>query len=48
MKNSGKLPLSQFLPMLKQIAYEHELKINRVKDLRIALFILKCRGFSTC
>ncbi len=48
MESLGTLTLNQCLPMLNQIAYEHELKLNLVRDFRIAVFILKCRMFTSC
>jgi hypothetical protein len=48
METFGKLKLSDCLPMLKQIAHEHELKLHYVKDFKYAVFIMKCRLFTSC
>jgi hypothetical protein len=39
----NKLKLSEAIPHLQEIAREHELKLNRVRDFNWAVFLLKIR-----
>jgi hypothetical protein len=39
----GKQTLSKMLPVLKEISYQHGLNLNRVRDFRIARWILTHR-----
>jgi len=39
----GKQPLSKMLPILKEICYQHGLRINRTRDFKIARWILAHR-----
>jgi hypothetical protein len=40
MKGIGQLKLSEALPQLKVIAFQYDLKLNRVKDFKIARMLL--------
>jgi hypothetical protein len=44
----GKMKLSELLPMLNEIATQHELKLCYVKDFQVAVKILRMRMFTTC
>jgi hypothetical protein len=39
----NKMKLSEILPHLQEIANQHELKLNRVRDFNLAVFLLKIR-----
>ena len=45
-KSIGNHTLSEILPHLKEIATQHQLKINRVKDLGVIRKILAQRFYS--
>ena len=48
METLGKQKLSDCLPMLRQIAQEHGLRLNRVREFNYAVLIMKFRLFTSC
>jgi hypothetical protein len=44
----GKMKLSSLLPMLNEIAVQHELKLNRAREFKLAVRILRIRMFTNC